>query len=187
MFLLRKPSIRAIEAFLASQQKEKFAYSEVGATRSQIPSGYKVDHNRVRVGRGTEVYRRAGELLSNWRMSELGWVKAFPERAAIEPGVTVAVLAHHFGFWSLNASRIIYVLREERRFGFAYGTLHDHVEQGEERFSIEWAADDWVWYDIFAFSRPRQWQANLARPISRMLQKRFARDSMTVMSAAIRN
>jgi len=187
MFLLRKPSLRAIEAFLASQRKEKFSYSEVGATRSQIPSGYKVDHNRVRVGRGTEVYLRAGELLSNWRMSDLGWAKAFPERGAIEPGVTVAVLAHHFGFWSLNASRIIYVLREERRFGFAYGTLQDHAEQGEERFSIEWAGDDWVWYDIFAFSRPRQWLAKVARPISRMLQKRFARDSMAVMSEAIRN
>ena len=187
MWLLRKPSLRAIEAFLASQGKGNFSYSEVGATRSKIPSGYKVDHNRVRVGRGAEVFRRAGELLSDWRMFELGWVKVFPERAAIEPGVTVAVLAHHFGFWSLNACRVIYVLREERRLGFAYGTLQDHAEQGEERFSIEWTADDWVWYDIFAFSRPRQWQAKVARPIGRQLQKRFARDSMAVMSAAILN
>jgi uncharacterized protein (UPF0548 family) len=79
----------------------------------------------------------------------------------------------------------VYVFHEERRFGFAYGTLEDHAEKGEERFSIEWSDDNSVWYDILAFSRPRQWQAQLARPISRALQKRFARDSKAAMVRAV--
>ena len=78
-----------------------------------------------------------------------------------------------------------YVFEEERKYGFAYGTLQDHAEQGEEKFSVEWAEDNSVWYDILAFSRPRQWQAKVARPLSRRLQKRFARDSMAAMARAV--
>ena len=103
----------------------------------------------------------------------------------VSADTTVAVLIHHLGFWSLNACRVVYVIREERRFGFAYGTLQEHAESGEERFSIEWSDDDSVWYDILAFSRPRQWPAKVARPLSRMLQKKFARDSQSVMVDAI--
>ena len=73
---------------------------------------------------------------------------------------------------------------QNARFGFAYGTLPDHVERGEERFTIEWQADDSVWYDIYAFSRPKHPLARLGFPVTRMLQKRFARDSLAVMKAA---
>src|SRR5262245_42390397 len=181
MFLLRKPSLSAIEIFLASQRKQNFSYSEVGATRWNPPSGYTVDHNRVLLGRGAGAFRRAVERINAWHMFDLGWLEIFPKAIAIEPGVTVAVRIRHSGFWSLNACRIVYLIQEERRYGFAYGTLQDHAEQGEERFSIEWTDDDSVWYDILAFSRPRQWQAKVARPLSRMLQRRFARDSKGAM------
>ena len=72
------------------------------------------------------------------------------------------------------------------RFGFAYGTLDDHMETGEERFSVEFRReDDSVWYDLFAFSRPRHPLARVGRPISRMLQRRFARDSLAAMTRAV--
>jgi uncharacterized protein (UPF0548 family) len=183
--MLRRPSLGAIEAFLTAQRKQTFSYPEVGATRRQTPPGYTIDHNRVCLGRGAEIFRRATELLNDWRMFDLGWVEVFPKSMRIESDATVAVLVHHFGIWSLNAARVIYVLEEARRYGFAYGTLQDHAEQGEERFSIEWSSDDSVWYDLFAFSRPRQWQARIGRPISRMLQKRFAADSKASMTKAI--
>jgi uncharacterized protein (UPF0548 family) len=106
----------------------------------------------------------------------------------LEAGTTVAVLAKVFGFWSLNAARIVYVIDErdtdKARFGFAYGTLPDHVERGEERFTVEWGADDSVWYDICAFSRPKHPLARLGFPMTRMLQKRFVRDSLAVMLLA---
>jgi uncharacterized protein (UPF0548 family) len=93
-------------------------------------------------------------------------------------GTDVAVCVHHFGFYSLNACRIVYVVDEEgpiKRFGFAYGTLAEHAESGEERFTIEWnRADDSVWYDISAFSRPSQTLARLGYPLSRLLQRKFA-------------
>ena len=186
MFRIQRPSPKVIEEFLSSQRTKTFSYLEIGATRGQLPAGYTVDHNRVRLGRGAEVFVRAAESLRAWRMLNLGWVQLFPSDMPVEMNQTVAVLVRHFGFWSLNACRVVYVFAEERAHGFAYGTLDDHAEQGEERFSVEWSADDGsVFYDILAFSRPRQWQARVARPLSRALQRKFARDSKAAMMAEI--
>jgi uncharacterized protein (UPF0548 family) len=68
----------------------------------------------------------------------------------------------------------------------AYGTLQNHVERGEERFSIEHRVeDDSVWYDILAFSIPQHPLARLGYPLSRAAQRRFARDSKSAMLYAI--
>jgi uncharacterized protein (UPF0548 family) len=116
-------------------------------------------------------------------------VTVVPPGKPLEVGTTVAVQTKTFGFWSLNAARIVYVIDERQiqnaRFGFAYGTLPDHVERGEERFMVEWQADDSVWYDIYAFSRPKHPLARLGFLVTRMLQKRFARDSLVAMKAAM--
>jgi uncharacterized protein (UPF0548 family) len=91
--------------------------------------------------------------------------------------------------WWLNASRIVYVIDEGgplTRFGFAYGTLPEHAESGEERFLIEWERDsDEVWYSILAFSRPRHWLALAGYPLVRRLQRRFGRESAAAMVRAV--
>jgi uncharacterized protein (UPF0548 family) len=72
------------------------------------------------------------------------------------------------------------------RFGFAYGTLPHHVERGEERFCVEWRhADDSVWYDILAFSRPHHPLLIPGYPVARIVQRRFARDSKRAMLRAV--
>lgn len=188
MFLLTKPSPRHIERFLAAQRGRTFSYREVGQSRKGAPPGYRVDHNRVRLGAGRAAFARAVEAVRSWKMFDLGWVTVWPAAAPVEAGTTVAIRVRHFGFWSLNASRIVYTLEEEGpvvRFGFAYGTLSDHAEQGEERFSVEWHHEDGgVWYDLFAFSRPSHPLARLGFPLARMLQRRFARDSKRSMARA---
>jgi uncharacterized protein (UPF0548 family) len=131
-------------------------------------------------------FERAVTAVKNWKQFDLGWVIAVPKNTPIEVGAVVAIMTNHFGFWSLNACRIVYLINDEqpiKRFGFAYGTLADHVESGEERFTIEWHKDrNEVWFDILAFSRPRNVFVRLGFPLARMLQKRFVRDSMAVMS-----
>ena len=188
MFILGKPSDAQIQAFIESQQLREFSYPEVGATRTTPPSGYQVDHNRIRLGQGPQIYEQAITALRKWKHFDLCWVQLHPANAPIAVGSVVAVLVHHLAFWSLNATRIVYVIEEAadvKKFGFAYGTLPDHAERGEERFSIEWHSnDDSVWYDILAFSRPNKAAAKLGLPITRMLQRRFARDSLAAMRLA---
>lgn len=187
MFTLSEPFDREIAKFISVQSKLPFNYAEVGATKTATPEGYTVDHNRIQLGRGAETYQRAVEALKQWRQFELGWVTVMPHDAKLEAGATVAVKAKACGLWSLNACRVVYVIDEQapiRRFGFAYGTLPDHIERGEERFLIELREDE-VWYDILAFSRPRHPMVRAGFPVARRLQKRFARESMAVMRSVV--
>jgi uncharacterized protein (UPF0548 family) len=153
-----------------------------------VPPGYNVDHNRVELGGGELTWRRAIGAIPAWQMFEMSWVALYWPSAPIRVGVDVAVSVRHFGCYSLNACRIVYVIDEEgplMRFGFAYDTLADHAETGEERFTVEWNRDqNRVWYDILAFSRPRKTLARLGYPLSRSLQRKFARASKLPMLKA---
>jgi len=186
MFLARQPTAETIRQFISSQHDLPFSYREVGATRhEETPPGYKIDHNRLRLGDGEAVYLRAVAALRNWKQFDLGWVTIVPAGTPVEVGRIVAVQASTFGFWSLSAARIVYIIEDEgpvRRFGFAYGTLPNHVECGEERFMIEWLEDNSVWYDIYAFSHPEHPLVRLGFPIARKLQKRFAKESLATIA-----
>lgn len=183
MFRITEPTDRDVIEFISSQRDLPFTYAEVGATNATPPAGYTVDHNRVQLGNGQETYERAVAALKTWRQFDLGWVTIAPSGVTVETGATVAVKARAFGTWSLSATRVVYMIEEPRRFGFAYGTLPDHVERGEERFMIEWLPDDTVWYDILAFSQPKHPLVRLSAPLARRLQKRFARDSLIRMKS----
>ncbi len=187
MYFISKPKPDEIRTFLSAQEDEPFSYAHVGASRGNPPDGYTVDKNRVRLGEGTECYARAVGAMRQWKMFEMPWIELCWSDAPIQEGSTVAVLVRHLGFWSLNASRIVYVIDEDgadKRFGFAYGTLRQHAERGEERFSVEFhAKDQSVWYDVCAFSRPG-FLARLGYPIARRMQKRFAVDSKLAMQRA---
>ncbi len=167
---------------------QPFSYPEVGQSNEGSPAGYDVDHNRVRLGQGRGVYEAACTALMRWEMFPRTWTEVHPPNTPFEVGNTVAVLFHVFGLWWISSCRLVYVVNEQtpvRRFGFAYGTLPEHVECGEERFSIEWREDDSVWYDIRAFSHPRLWLARIGYPIARRLQRRFVRDSQQAMQNAV--
>ena len=189
MLLLREPPEGQIRSFLASQQALPFSYPEVGASRQEAPGGYPINHYRGRLGHGSETFDRACDAIRGWRMYEVPWTRLCWPDTPIRPGSVVAVLARHFGLKSLNASRIIYAIDEAgavRRYGFAFGTLPGHMEQGEERFTVEWhAADDSVWYELFAFARPNGLLAWIGYPVVRLVQRRFARDSYRAMRRAV--
>jgi uncharacterized protein (UPF0548 family) len=191
LFRLTAPSEDEIRRFISKQRDSGFSYPQVGASASTLPAGYNVDHNRVQLGRGEGTWQRATEAIRGWRMFSMPWVNLHWASAPIQVGTDVAVSVRHFGFYSLNACRIVYVVDEESpvtRFGFAYGTLGEHAESGEERFTVEWSRDDdRVWYDILAFSRPRQMFARLGYPLSRLLQKRFAEGSKAAMIQSVRD
>lgn len=190
MFSFRDPSDDAIRRFLSSQRDLPFSYKEIGASREgEAPPGYAVDSYWVKLGEGPEAYERAVEALRGWRQLDLSWIRRFSPDAPVEVGTTVGVCARHYGFWSLNPARIVYLIEETgdvERFGFGYGTLPGHAERGEERFSVEWNREDGsVHYDVFAFSRPKHSLAWLGYPFTRALQRRFARDSKKAMLVAV--
>lgn len=191
MFLLRRPNRAQITEFLECQSGASFSYPDVGATRTSPPAGYTVDRYCHRLGEGAATFERAVAAVRAWTMFKTGWTHLCWPDAPIEPGSVVCSLMSHLGFWSLNACRIVYVIEgnpddDMQRFGFAYGTLPDHAERGEELFSVEYRrADDSVWYVVVAFSQPAHPLARLGFPIARALQRRFRRDSIAAMERAV--
>jgi len=194
LFRLTPPLDDEVRRFIAIQEHAELTYPEVGASADIVPDGYNVDHNRLELGRGEGVWHRAVAALRAWQMFNIPWLSLYWPETPIQVGAVVAVSVRHFGFYSLNACRIVYVVDEDgavthapvSRFGFAYGTLGEHAESGEERFTVEWdRASDKVVYDILAFSRPRHTLAKLAYPLSRSLQRAFADCSKLAMSTAV--
>ncbi|QEH37604.1 hypothetical protein OJF2_61950 [Aquisphaera giovannonii] len=189
MVSLTHPSAEAIRAFLASQSEFPLTYASSRGDATEPPPGYVVDHTRARIGRGEEAFARAKAALERWQQVRLGWVEARPDDAPIRTGQEVAIVARRFGVWWLSACRIVRVLDDPgpgRRFGFAYGTLPDHVGIGEERFLVEWdRSTGEVWYDILAFSRPNWLVSRIFYGYMRRLQRRFGRDSAAAMKRLV--
>lgn len=182
MMYLREPSDDAVRRFLDRERALPFSYPHAGATAAEgAPPGYVLDHNRTKLGDGDRVFAAACEALRGWKQFPAPWTRIVPFDAPITQGTVVAVVARVYGAWWLSSARIVYTIDEPSRFGFAYGTLPGHVEMGEERFLVERSGDGGVWYDLRAFSRPRHPLARLMYPLTRRLQKRFARESLAAM------
>jgi len=142
MYLFKKPSVERISAFIESQSRLDFTYPSVGSTRDgQHPSRFKVDHNRINLGSGQATFDAAKRALCHWQHYRFDWIELHRPSEDPTPNQTVGVLARALGLWVLNICRVVYVVDEEeplRRFAFAYGTLPEHAESGEERFQVEW-------------------------------------------------
>lgn len=185
MFLTRRPSPQEIKQFLDRSHNLALSYDSIGIARQRK---FKLDETSSMIGQGEATFARAKQALRNWKQFDLGWVELYPPGAPIEVGTVVAVLVRHLRFWSLNGCRIVYVFDEdETRYGFAYRTLADHAELGEEIFEISFDPDSQsVTYRIRAVSRASAVLARVGYPFTRLLQDRFRRDSIAAMRRATR-
>jgi uncharacterized protein (UPF0548 family) len=184
MFSVLRPSPRDVARFLAASRDLPLSYQPVGLALAANAS-FDSDETVVSVGSGPAIYERAKAALREWTQFDLGWVELYPRHAPTEPGSVVAVLIRHFGFWSLNGCRVVYGVGNDvaHEFGYAYGTLSNHAECGEEVFKVTMNAESReVSYVIRAASRPRAPLAKLGYPVARGLQARFRRDSARVMA-----
>lgn len=151
------------------------SYPESGATAVQLPDGYyHLVVHRV-IGHGEPTFRRAADRLMSWEMHRAAGLTVTATTSRVEPDSRVRLrLGWHLLRMSF-ACQVVHVVEEERRRGFAYGTLQGHPERGEERFCVEWREDDAVVFSLTAFSRPGTWWSRAGGPISRRLQQRYTR------------
>ncbi|WP_131737586.1 DUF1990 family protein [Actinomadura roseirufa] len=155
---------------------QDFTYAEVGATwDATMPDGY--DHLRVRtlVGQGPAVMRNAADALMEFWMHRAipAGVKASAPRA--EPGATVEIALGVRPLRLRAPCRVVWTCDEERRVGWAYGTLPGHPARGEEAFVVHMDDNGDVWLTVTAFSRPAGTLGRLARPVVPLFQRAYAR------------
>ena len=186
MFLARRPSPQTIDRFVRDSQALPLSYRPVGISGPQSTRPGVTEATTV-VGNGGADFANARAALCAWKQFDIGWVETFPPLAPLTVGTVVGVLIRHFGFWSLNGCRVVYSVADESRFGFAYGTLTNHAESGEELFEVflEPGTDE-VKFRIRAISWPQAPLARVGHPVVRVLQARFRAHSVAAMRRAIR-
>jgi len=171
MILVVPGSSASIQRLIEKQSGSQPTYADLGASlRGASPPGFHHDHYERILSQGENVFEYAKEGLRNWQAHSGPGVHVLPRQTEIQPGATVIVT---LGLIVALAApcRIIEVVDEPRRWGFAYGTLPGHPEQGEEAFLLRWADDDTVRFEVRAFSRPADRLVRLAGSIGRRIQR----------------
>ncbi len=184
---LRFPSLDSIRHWRNIQKSTPFSYLELEATQNiPFPKGYNHDINSCLLGEGTAVYEKAVKAIEDWKMFHKDWLFIYPQQLPLKKGEVVVILAKALGFWVWNCCCIVYTIKEENRFGFAYGTLKNHVETGEELFFVEMNEKKEVWYHLRAFSRPTHLWTRPLKPLLRFFQRKFIRKSFISMQEAVK-
>lgn len=153
-----------------------FTYPDVGATRTTPPAGFHAFAHRRRIGHGRALFERGAEHILGFGMQKGVGIFGASSTPIAHEGTEITVRMG-IGPAAISAPcRVVYVLDEPNRRGFAYGTLPGHPESGEELFAVEYdPADDTVHGLVSAFSRPAVWYARLGGPVTRLAQTWFAR------------
>jgi uncharacterized protein (UPF0548 family) len=146
----------------------KLTYSEVGATAGRLPAGYHHVQKSAVIGRGRSRFEDAADTGMRWGMLRGAGlrVEATTEVAAVGSDVIV-----HLG--PVRAPcRVVYLVDDPDRRGFAYGTLPGHAETGEERFVVRYdPATDEVFAEVTAFSRHATWWSRLGSALTSVAQR----------------
>lgn len=147
-------------------------YPEVGATAGPLPPDYGHLHASAVIGHGRQRFEEAAASVMRWGMLRGAGVRveATTEVAAVGSEVLV-------GLGPLRAPcRVVYVVDEPDRRGFAYGTLPGHPETGEELFAVRYdPASEAVYAEVTAFSRHGTWWSRLAGPVTSLVQRVISR------------
>lgn len=146
----------------------EFTYPEVGATAGDLPEGYHHLRAAGQIGSGRARFEAAAEALLHWGMQRGAGLRVQTSTTTAEVGTDVL---GHLGPMRVPC-RVMYVVDEPDRRGFAYGTLPGHPESGEELFLVRRdPATDAVYAEVTAFSRPAQWWSRLGRPVAQLAQR----------------
>jgi uncharacterized protein (UPF0548 family) len=167
---------------------EDFSYHPVGATRDGTqPPGFRRLRVRGRVGTGPDAFAAAADAVLTWRMHRAMGVRMETGAEGAAPGAGV-VVGLGVGPLRLRAPcRVVWTVRDERRAGWAYGTLHGHPVAGEEAFVVEREEDGGVWLTVSAFSRPVTRWTRAAGPLLPVAQRLYGLRCVQVLRGLVRH
>jgi uncharacterized protein (UPF0548 family) len=133
--------------------------------------------------RGRDVFDRANQALHAWAVHRgAGLVVAVDGPIAV--GTNVALSAPlPIGFVDATC-RIVAALDEPDRFGFAYGTLSVHPEQGEEAFVVTRDGSGETYFAVEAVSRPIHPLGRAVPLVANRLQDAAVRRYLSAMQQA---
>jgi uncharacterized protein (UPF0548 family) len=180
---LRRPTSEQLAALLDRCATDDLTYAPIGGSLGgAIPAGLRRRRWSAAL-RGADAFELGADAIRSWgihRGAELDVVADGP----VAVGTNVAMSAPlPLGFVEITC-RIVAVVDEPNRFGFAYGTLPVHPEAGEESFVIMRDTEGSARFDVQAVSRPVDRMARRFSPISNRLQDAAVRRYLAAMQRA---
>jgi uncharacterized protein (UPF0548 family) len=169
-----------LRPFEADRLREApLTYAEVGRSLAELPGGFHHLVQTYEIGRGRAAFNAAGDELMRWGVQRRAGLQVSASWPVAEVGA-VAIVRLGRGFVSVDAPvRVVAVVDEDDRRGFAYGTLPGHPDCGEESFVVAIGADGKVTLGIVAFSRPGNLLARCLGPVGtwaqRVVTRRYGR------------
>jgi uncharacterized protein (UPF0548 family) len=183
MFSLHRPSSDELAQVVARQADCELSYAEHGATDAAMPAGYQHDHWEADLGSFDDAtFDRLAAALARWQVQRGAGLTVYPADA-VRPGLTFAFCFRLSAVYVTAAARVVYVTSEPGRRGFAYGTLPQHPEQGEEAFHVVRDGSRIV-FRVTAFSRPGHPLVRLGAPMGRLIQLRMNKAYLLAMRQA---
>jgi len=142
-------------------------YTEQGATAADMPAGYRHVRAAKRIGYGRLRFEQAADAVLRYGMLRGAGLRVDATTDVARVGTDVLGRLGPF----VAPCRVVYVLDEPDRRGFAYGSLPGHAVRGEELFAVRYdPSDGAVYAEVAAFSRPATWWSRLGTPILRLSQ-----------------
>lgn len=186
MFVLRHRSPAELDTLLGLAVREDPSYREVGATGADVfPPGYRHDRHDRRIG-DSQVFDRAVTGLRHWAAHEGASIRIFPHDQPVSLGATFIGLISLGPGQMVAPCRIVRVIDQFDKFGFACATLPGHPARGEEAFVVERRSDG-TFFSITAFSRPADLLARLAGPFGRAIQLAITRRCLNALTRYVRS
>jgi uncharacterized protein (UPF0548 family) len=157
------------EGRAAMLRAAELTYVEVGSTRDLVLStGYR-SFQRSSALPPDITFESARHDLLTWNVQRRAGIRV-SSTSDVEPE---AVVDLRLGIGPLSVPapcRIVYVIEEPDRCGFAYGTLPGHPDSGEEAFVLSRDAAATITFTVTAFSRPDTVLSKLAGPVGHRVQ-----------------
>ena len=144
------------------------------------PAGYRRDH-RSTVVTGMD-FERAASALRSWAVHRRAGLQTSATHTPLEVGTEVRLHLGRRPFRITAPCRVLWVIEEPDRAGFAYATLPGHPESGIEEFTVTRTATGQVRFHLDVVSRPATWYARLGAPVSRLVQELITRRYLRALS-----
>ena len=182
-----RPSVPDMDRMVRLAADAELTYDFVGSTLHPDAWPQRSAHcEQVELGRGEACFAAAIAGLRDWVCQQGIGAVVHPADAPLVVGSNLIVVLPAGPFSIVVPDRVVEVVDEPRRFGFAYGTLDGHQERGEESFLIEHLDHDTVRATIRVDAHAATVAARLAAPVVGMIQRRALRGYLKALQTHVR-
>ena len=170
VFLFR-PQERRRKEVMDRLRSAELSYAPAGMTAlPEVPPGMQAMNDSVLLGYGPACFGRARTALMEWQTHRLTWLRLHADGPP-RVGQTVLLEAFFGPLTWVFGCRVVAVTDSPAVYAYTYGTLPGHPECGEERFQVDFHADQRVTFSLRAYSRPAGPLMRVVQPLATLAQR----------------